>query len=91
MTALMDESYMVVNDRSLPDFYTWFEGRYAATPVAKLPGSPGLTQRQALEKRGRELAALRDPAAKTRLELNTGAWLHRLVKATIPNFGLERG
>ena len=30
-------------------------------------------------------------AAKTRLELNTGAWLHRLVKATIPNFGLERG
>lgn len=91
MTALVDESYLVVSDRSLPDFYTWFEGRYAATPAAKLPGSPGLTLRQALEKRGRELAALRDPAAKTRLELDTGAWLHRLVKATIPNFSLERG
>lgn len=91
MTALVDESYLVVGDKSLPNFYTWFEGRYAATPQAKLPGFPGLSLRQALRQRGEELAALKDPAARTKLELETGAWLHRLVKATIPNFSLERG
>ncbi len=90
MSSLISESYAVVGDKSLPDFYAWFEARYAATPAAKLPGFPQLSLREALQQRATELAALQG-SARSQLELDTGAWLHKLIKATIPNFSLERG
>lgn len=90
MSSLISESYTVVGDKSLPDFYAWFEARYAATPAAKLPGFPQLSLREALSQRRTELTAL-EGSARSRLELDTSAWLHKLIKATIPNFSLERG
>lgn len=90
LTALVSESYGVVG-ATTPAFYPWFERQYAATPAAHLAGFPALTLRQALDQRGAEIAKLSDRAARTRLELSTAAWLHKLVKAVIPKFSLERG
>jgi hypothetical protein len=90
LTALVSESYGVVGANT-PAFYPWFEAEYAAKPAAHLAGFPTLSLREALDRRGAQIAALKNRAERTRLELNTAAWLHKLVKVLIPRFSLERG
>lgn len=90
-TTFVQDSYKESPSQGVQPFYEWFEAAYAKTPKAKLEGHPDLDLMGALAQRKQELAALKDPAAKAKLELSTGAWLHRLVKATILKFSLERG
>lgn len=90
-TTFVQDSYRESPAQGVQPFYAWFEAAYAKTPQAKLEGYPNLGLMMALAQRKKELAALRDPAAKTKLELETGAWLHRLVKSTLLKFSLERG
>ena len=90
-TALVQDSYRESPSQGVQPFYNWFEAAYAKTPKAKLEGYEKLDLMGALAQRKKELAATKDPAARAKLELDTGAWLHRLVKATILKFSLERG
>lgn len=87
--TLIADSYKL-NPEAQP-FYDWLESTYAKTPAAKLPGQPNLSLVQALEARQKAIAATSGARAKSELELDTAAWLHKLVKATIPRFSLERG
>lgn len=89
-STFVQDSYQETPSRGVEAFYAWLERTYQQTPQAKLPGHLAQSLHQALALRKRELAALRDPA-KSKLELETAAWLHRMVKVTIPKFSLERG
>lgn len=86
-SAFVADSYREVPLRVEP-FYAWWEGAYARHPNVWLEGHATLIT--AMEARRKELAAARGEA-KTRLELETARWLHKLVKTLIPKFSLERG
>jgi hypothetical protein len=70
-------------------FEAWLEAAYARNSKAHLGNFKTLPA--ALEARASEYAKLKGTAARVRLERDTGAWLHRMVKATIPKFSLDRG
>lgn len=72
-----------------PSFERWLEKAYASNKNAQLEGYSTLTA--ALEARRVLYAQQKDLAAKVKFERDTGAWLHRMVKATIPRFSLDRG
>ena len=72
------------------DFGRWLSAAYASHED-RLAGREALPFEEAMDARTRELAAARMPAARARLERDTAAWLHRVVKQTIPRFSLERG
>ena len=86
--AFVKDSYQVLPGQTQA-FVTWLEAAYANTPNLQLPGA--VTLEAALKARRTALAALRDTAAKAKLERDTGAWLHRMVKVLIPKFSLDRG
>lgn len=90
-TRLVRESYEGVKGANLVDFGVWLERTYASTKAAKLPGREGLSLKAALAARKAELTAARTVEERARLERDTGAWLHKAVKAMIPKFSLERG
>ena len=73
----------------LQDFYTWFGKAYLEHQKVQLKGAATLVA--ALQVRRNALSATNDPAKHATLEFETGAWLHRLIKTTIPRFSLERG
>lgn len=81
------DSYREVPSQVQP-FYTWWEKAYTQHPKVWLEDHKTLSG--AMETRRKELADARG-GAKTQLELQTAAWLHKLVKTLIPRFSLERG
>lgn len=86
------DSYSTNPRQGLQAFYDWLTAAYAKAPAAvKLAGHSNLGLTQAIAERKRQLAALRGVAERTRLELDTATWLHRMVKSTIPKFSLDRG
>jgi hypothetical protein len=85
------DSYKEIPSSSVEPFALWLEETYTRTPQAWLRGSEGSTLGQALAERRRVLQTVRDPQRRTRLEIETGAWLHRAIKTMIPNFSLGRG
>lgn len=86
-SAFVADSYREV-PLPVEPFYAWWEGAYAQHPEVWLEGHKTLVG--AMEARRKGLAAARGEA-RTRLELETAAWLHKLVKTLIPKFSLERG
>ena len=68
-------------------FEDWLNAAYARQSV-KLEGQATLVA--ALDARRAHLKGLRG-AAHDQLALDTAAWAHRFVKASIPRFSLERG
>lgn len=90
-STFIQDSYKESRSTGVQAFYAWLEQTYLKTSKAKLNGFEQLSLKEALAQRKKELEAIQDPAKRTRLELETAAWLHRMVKATIPKFSLERG
>ena len=82
------DSYRVLPGQAQP-FEAWLEAAYAKNPKAQLQGQA--TLQGALAARRAQLASTKDATARAALERDTGAWLHRLTKALIPKFSLERG
>ena len=72
------------------DFYAWMNREYAKAGV-KFRGRGEATIERMLESSRAELAAPRDAGKKTALEMETAAYLHKMVKKTIPQFSLDRG
>ena len=70
-------------------FEAWLGAAYARTPKAQLEGFKSLPA--TLEAREAAYRKLGSVAAKVAFERETGMWLHRMVKATIPKFSLDRG
>jgi hypothetical protein len=70
-------------------FENWLEAGYAKNPKAHLNGIKTLPA--ALEERETAYKRLTTTAERVRFERDTGAWLHRMVKAVIPKFSLDRG
>jgi hypothetical protein len=70
-------------------FEAWLAAAYARIPKAQLAGFKTLPA--ALEARSTAYRKLGDVPAKVSFERETGAWLHRMVKAAIPKFSLDRG
>ncbi len=85
--ALVSDSYRQIGGRYTP-FTTWLETAYERNSKAHL--GRATTLEMALELRSKELAAAKGDA-RVVLERKTGAWLHKMIKATIPKFSLERG
>jgi hypothetical protein len=57
----------------------------------KYPGRENLTIEELLDSKRRDFDSMSDPARKSVAILNFASWLHRMVKATIPKFSLDRG
>jgi hypothetical protein len=86
---LVADSYDETGSRSQA-FDRWLDAAYAGS-AAKLTGNEDLPLPRALAERRRQLQVTATPAERARLERDTGAWLHRLVRSVIPNFSLDRG
>lgn len=85
------DSYRETPSIEVEPFARWLDETHTGTSQAWLPGPEGLTVARALAERRRALHAVRDPRRRTRLEIETATWLHRAIKAMIPNFNLDRG
>ena len=76
------------------EFYKWLDTAYTKTrkTVGPMPGvSKGLALVPALDAERTRLAAITDPAAKTKQERLVAAWAHKTVKKAVLHFSLERG
>lgn len=89
-TRFVQDSYQDGGLGSGNEFYEWFEGAYSACND-KDADRPALGLREVLDENRRALAVIADRSQHAREEERLGAWLHRMVKATIPRFSLERG
>ena len=87
--ALIRDSEAETASAKRSGFETWLGAAYARSPKAQLEGFKSLPA--ALEARQAAYRKLGSVAAKVAFERGTGAWLHRMVKASIPKFSLDRG
>ncbi len=87
--ALVRDSQSATGDSLTSSFEGWLEKAYATHQKAQLEDYATLTN--ALKARAAEYAKLKDVNARVALERDTGAWLHRMIKVTIPKFSLDRG
>jgi hypothetical protein len=92
-SQLVAESYQYGRAGDPRDFYRWLEGRYeAASSTGATPPSSRRTRLERLLTAKRaELGAIEDRARRAAVEKELCAWLHRMVKRTIPRFDLDRG
>jgi len=89
-TDFIRESYAVNGQRSPEQFYLWLEKAYKASK-AVYPGREKQTLEGVLLSRGREISAIPYTAVRAQAIVSTSAWLHKVVKASIPRFSLDRG
>ncbi len=89
-TRLIDDSGKYVATDNASKFYAWFEGAYASNATTHPVGAAKLGLVRALDQRRAQIAAL-SGEARIKLEIETGAWLHRTIKTLIPTFSLDRG
>ena len=87
--ALIRDSEAESTSAKRSGFEAWLAAAYARSPKAQLTGFKTLPA--ALEARGATYRKLNDTLARVAFERETGAWLHRMVKITIPKFSLDRG
>ena len=87
--ALIRDSEAETASAKRSGFEAWLSAAYARNPKAQLENFKSLPA--ALEARTAAYRKLGSVAAKVAFERETGAWLHRMVKAAIPKFSLDRG
>ena len=87
--ALIRDSENETASAKRSGFETWLANAYSRSPKAQLKGFNSLPA--ALEARAAAYRKLSSVAMKVAFERETGQWLHRMVKATIPKFSLDRG
>ena len=88
-TQFVADSYR--GKRGSPDeFYRWMERTYHASRV-RYPGKDRLGLEELLAWKRQDLGRVTDPAKRAKEEIRFASWLHKMVKATIPHFSLDRG
>lgn len=89
-TALVQESYNHNRAGDASEFYAWMNSAYAHS-TRRHPAKPGMSLEALLESQKRDLASVRTATAKAARERALAAWVHGMVKSTIPRFSLDRG
>jgi hypothetical protein len=89
-SVFVEESFANGGPGKAPDFFNWMNRAYEKSPY-RFPHKKELNLERFLLAERQDLAAIKDASAKTRAILDLSAWLHRLVKKTIPRFSLDRG
>jgi hypothetical protein len=89
-TEFVNDSFRNGTGGDAKDFYRWMEKSYKQFG-AKRGCRPGLSLTELLRVKKTELARMRDVHKKTLAEMDFAAWLHKLVRTTIPKFSLDRG
>jgi len=89
-TEFVNDSFRNGSGGDAKDFYRWMERSYKGF-CTKQRCRPGLDLTGLLRVKKTELARMKDARTKTLAELDFAAWLHKLVKKTIPRFNLDRG
>jgi hypothetical protein len=89
-TSFVDESYGACNAGSVRDYYGWMDKTYNDSHF-RYPGREKLGLEALLRARKQDIGRISDVSKKTKDEIDTAAWVHRLVKKIIPKFSLDRG
>jgi hypothetical protein len=89
-TQFVADSYKEAGAGQPGDFYAWMDRAYERC-ASRYPGKESLTLQELLDWKRGELSAITDPVKKTQEVTELGAWLHKMVKTTIPRFSLDRG
>jgi hypothetical protein len=89
-TQLVADSYRECGGGEAQAFYDWLDKAYESSPV-RCPGAEKLSLAELLAAKKREFAGTKDAAERARAETAFCAYLHKLVKAVIPRFSLDRG
>ena len=72
-------------------WYAWMDGAYKQSGV-RYAGKEKLTALAPLmDSISHDYAKAQSPEQKTQMELKTGAFLHKMIKKSIPKFSLDRG
>jgi hypothetical protein len=85
-TKFIMESSVECKSPECVDFYKWMEDAYAKFPVKK-----GSTLNKLISENRIQIKSISDRREKTRYEIELAAEIHKMVKATIPKFSLDRG
>jgi hypothetical protein len=89
-TQLVADSYRECGGVGAQAFYDWLDKTYESSAV-RCPGAESLSLAELLAAKKREFAGIADAAERARAETSFCAYLHKLVKAVIPRFSLDRG
>ena len=89
-TSFVDDSFQKAGQGKADDFYSWLESAYQSGSF-HYPGQEGLSLPELLDWKRKQLDGISDPVDRTKELIDTGAWIHRMVKKTIPRFSLDRG
>ncbi|MCE5197414.1 hypothetical protein LLG39_00380, partial [bacterium] len=86
----VDQSFAYSGPSEPKRFYDWMDRAYRETR-SRIPGNKSLLLGDFLASRRALLTATKDPAKKSATEIEVSANVHKLIKAMIPRFSLDRG
>lgn len=89
-TGFVTDSYQVQGSGEPEDFYNWLEAHYLESPTRR-DGDANATLVEVLDQQREALQEISDSAARATAEMEFGGWMHKMVKAVIPRFSLDRG
>ncbi len=92
-TTLVADSYRQIHAADPQTFYAWMDKdcRRIALGRAAPAGEPMPGWTAILADKKAAVDRAQSPAAKTNLEMQDAAWLHRTIKAALPHFSLDEG
>jgi len=88
--TLVEDSYTEGRRGSPEKFYRWFEAAFAKSA----PEYEAVKERDLprfLDAEKRRIDSIKNPKARATEEVSLGAYLHKVIKKTIPFFSLDRG
>lgn len=86
----VNESYHYNNAQNTQSFYDWLDNSYINSKN-HYPGHETLKLEDLLNYRKHELACILNSDERAKAEIETAAWLHKMIKGIIPKFSLDRG
>ncbi len=89
-TRFVNGSFQNAGSGKADDFYAWFERAYQSGAF-HYPAQPDLSLPELLEWKRKQLQAVAERGDRAEQEREWAAWIHRMVKKTIPRFSLDRG
>lgn len=89
-THFLTESNVWCKPSESRDFYAWLGNAYANCNH-KFPGKEHMSLAELLKAKREQFSRIKNPDHKAENEIAFSAWVHRMVKTTIPKFSLDRG
>lgn len=89
-SGFVSESYNYTRAAKATRFYEWLASAYDSSNV-RYAASPKMSLHDYFAVAGRERKHLKSKSSQSAWEIKTSAFLHKMVKGTIPKFSLDRG